>query len=112
MCIFKIPIMYKIKTPENYKEGDAFKVEFDFWMPFDIVKGLDTLPPDNKNYKKYRQEHWWVLPIKKRDICNVHDLSMFIKDLPVKECKTLEQAIKFAMLWRKKWLKKQLKFKV
>lgn len=105
--------LYKIVTPSHYPEGEGcYQVIWDnsIFMPFDIISGLDSCPPDNWNYKKYKKTHWWVCPKTKKDICSVHDISMFI-DVPQKEFKTLDQAIKYCFKWRKKWLKDQLKIK-
>ena len=56
---------YIIITPAGYEEGDAFEICFldkGVFMPFDIIKGLDTLPPDNGNYKRDVKNNWHVCP--------------------------------------------------
>ena len=103
--------LYILKTPENYsKDSNCYEL---FWknifMPFDVIKGLDSCPPDYEDYNNYNKNNWWVCPKTRSDICNVHDISEFIFDLPVKECETLEEAVEFCLNWRKNWLETELK---
>lgn len=102
--------VYSVRTPKHYPDdGTCQEVVWNgIFMPFDVIKGLDGCPPDNEDYTKYRKKHWWVCPRTKSDICNVHDISMFM-DLPdSQEFTSLEKAIKFCLKWRKEWLKREL----
>lgn len=102
--------MYTIENLKNYpQDGNHQKVVWNIWMPFDIIKGHDSFPPDNgKNYQqKYTKNNWWVCPKTKTDISNVHDISMFIELPEVREFKTLEKAVEFCLKWKAKWLKQQ-----
>jgi hypothetical protein len=101
---------YSLQTPNNYPEnrGCYEVVWHDLFMPFDIIRGLGSCPPDNKDYDKYKKTHWWVCPKTYHDICNVHDISVFIRGLPTKEFRSLDSAIKFCFKWRNEWLNNQL----
>lgn len=100
---------YELRTPLNYPENEGCweVVWYGIFMPFDVISGLDICPPDDWDYIKNRKTHWFVCPKTKKDICDIHDISMFI-DLPNKEFKTLDKAIKFCLNWRKSWLKSEL----
>jgi hypothetical protein len=104
---------YSTRTPKNYPEGQGcFEVVWKqgFFMPFDIISGLDGCPPDNGDYKKYKKTHWWVCPKTTSSIVGNNDISGFI-DLPIsKSFKTVEDAVKFCLKWREKWLKEQINF--
>lgn len=102
--------LYYLRTPQHYPENKGcWEVVWgDFFMPFDVICGLDSCSPDNGDYIKRKKTHWWVCPKTKRDICNIHDASMFINMPKSKEFKTLEDAIKYCLEWRKKWLENEL----
>lgn len=91
---------YILITPKNYsKESNCFEVVFiDKFIPFDIIKGIDGCPNDN----------WWVCPKTYKDVCNVHDISVFISSIPTKDFKKLEDAISFSVKWTNEFLKKQI----
>lgn len=76
-------------------------------MPFDVVKGLDHLPPDNMDYDNYPKTHWWVLACTKT-AHTIQSIANFIPDLPTKEFSTLDEAISFCLEWRKEWLTSEL----
>jgi len=102
-------LTYTITTLKNYpQDGNHQIVVWNIWMPFDVVKGSDELPPDNWNYKRHVKKHWWVMPSTKRDICNVHDISMFMNLPSVREFTTVEKAVEFCLKWKEKWLKQQI----
>ena len=108
--ILTLGTAWSLRTPKNYSEGSGcWEVVWKgIFMPFDVICGLDGCPPDNEDYTKYKKTHWWVCPKTKHDVCNVHDISMFI-DLPhSKEFKKLEDAINYCLNWRKEWLKREL----
>lgn len=100
---------YELRTPKYYPENEGcWEIVWNgIFMPFDVISGLDNYPPDNGDYTKNKKTHWFVCPKTKSDICNMHDISMFI-DLPNKEFNTLDEAIKFCLDWRKSWLKSEL----
>lgn len=102
--------VWSIKTPKNYPEDNGcWEVVWkNIFMPFDVICGLDSCPPDNKNYLKDKRTHWWVCPKTKHDFCNIHDISMFIEMPESKEFKKLEDAINYCLKWRKKWLNNEL----
>jgi hypothetical protein len=99
-----------LKTPKNYSENSGcYEVVWKgIFMPFDVICGLDGCPPDNKDYTKYKKTHWWVCPRTKHDVCNVHDISMFMELPHSKEFKKLEDAINYCLDWRKEWLSREL----
>jgi len=99
-----------LKTPKNYSENSGcYEVVWEgIFMPFDVICGLDGCPPDNEDYSKYKKTHWWVCPRTKHDVCNVHDISMFIELPRSKEFKKLEDAINYCLDWRKEWLNREL----
>lgn len=101
---------YKLQNVKNYPDnGNHQEVVWQgIFMPFDIVKGLDTLPPDNEDYDNYKKTHWWVCPRTQRAAVGVQDISTFIKNIPTKECESLEEAIAFCLEWRKEWLMNEL----
>ncbi len=85
--------LYKVVTPKNYREGDAFSVEWNLplgtFMPIEIDKDIDC----------QIRGHWYVYflyPLSGADI---------------KKFRTVEAAVQFAFNWRKKWLKQQLNIK-
>jgi hypothetical protein len=99
--------MYTIENLKTYpQDGKHQKVVWNIFMPFDIVKGNDNFPNDN-NKEKWKKTHWWVCPKTQRDICNVHDISMFMNLPSVREFKTVEKAVEFCLNWKETWLKQQ-----
>lgn len=106
--------VYKLITPKNYpKNGTCWEVYWkNIFMPFDVICGVDSVPPDNKDYNKFKKTHWWVCPKTKSDIYNVHDISMFMELPSPKEFKKLEDAIKYCIEWRKEWLEYQISINV
>lgn len=101
---------WSLRTPKNYSEGSGcWEVVWKgIFMPFDVICGLDGCPPDNEDYTKYKKTHWWVCPRTKQDVCNVHDISMFMELPRCKEFKKLEDAIFYCLNWRKEWLNLEL----
>lgn len=103
--------MYTIQTPSGYDKGDAFKIVWDnpnIFLPFDIVKGLDTLPPDNNDYKKYKKNNWWVKPKTIQTSSDIQHISYFFPKIESKEFQTLEGAINYCLEWRENFLLEQL----
>jgi hypothetical protein len=103
-------LAWSLRTPKNYPEDSGcWEVVWKgIFMPFDVICGLDDCPPDNEDYTKYKKTHWWVCPKTKRDLCNVHNISMFI-DLPhIQEFKKLKDAINYCLNWRKEWFNLEL----
>lgn len=70
-----------------------------FFMPLDILKGVDSAPES-------KRKRWYVVP---RSIVGfrTHDMGVFIHNLPEEDFPNFEAALKFALNWRKKWLKEQ-----
>jgi hypothetical protein len=102
---------YKTVTPKNYpKNKGCYELVWeDIFMPFDVIKGLDTCPPDDEDSGDYKKTYWWVCPAEKPHYSGVDAIEAFI-DLPkAKSFKTLEDAVEFCMQWRKEWLLKELK---
>lgn len=101
---------WSLRTPKNYPEDSGcWEVKWKgIFMPFDVICGIDGCPYDNNDYKKAKKSHWWVCPSTRFDVCNVHDISMFMKLPNSKEFKKLEHAIDYCFKWRKKWLKQEL----
>lgn len=102
--------LWSLRTPKNYSEDSGCRevVWKDIFMPFDVVCGVDGCPPDNEDYDEYKKTHWWVCPRTRRDVCNVHDISMFIELPKSKEFEKLEDAIEYCLNWRKEWLNNEL----
>lgn len=101
---------WSLRTPKNYSESSGcWEVVWKgIFMPFDVICGLDGCPPDNEDYTKYKKTHWWVCPRTRHDVCNVHDISMFMELPHSKEFKKLEDAINYCLNWRKEWLNREL----
>ena len=99
--------LYAVETAQGYPESCKEVLWHGIWMPFDVIKGLDSVPFDEG---KTTKRQWWVCPRTKSDVVGVQDISNFI-DVPTKEFKTLKQAISFCFKWRREWLKSQLKVK-
>lgn len=101
---------WSLKTHKNYPEdrGCWEVVWTDIFMPFDVICGLDSCPPDNEDYSTNKKTHWWVCPRTTTDICSVHDISMFMELPDSKEFDTLEEAINYCLDWRKEWLHSEL----
>lgn len=76
----------------------------DLFMPFTVIKGVDSCPPDYHNYKRNRKTHWWVYPnTAKTLVCRLPDVS------DMKEFTDLDKAIEYCFKQRDKWLKRQIK---
>ena len=103
-------LVWELRTPKNYPENsDCYEVVWkNIFIPFDVICGLDTCPPDNIDYTTYKKTHWWVCPKTKHDVSNTHDISMFIYQLPVNEFEKLDDAIEFCLNWRNEWLINEL----
>lgn len=99
---------YKVQNVKNYPDdGNHQEVIWQgIFMPFDVVKGLDTLPQDFDS-TEYRKTNWWVLPRTKIGHAVQH-ISDFIPNIPTKEFSTLDEAISFCLEWRKEWLTNEL----
>lgn len=103
---------YEIITPRFYLESSgAQQVLFssNFLQLFDIVKGIDYVPFDKGS--KTKKNHWWVCPKSIKD----SDINDFINPtmpgtykMPVKEFKTVEEAVAFVQKWTKNYLEAQL----
>ncbi len=102
--------IYSLQAPSNYpKDSTCLEVVWkNIFIPFDVIHGLDGCPPDNHDYENFKKEHWWVCSRTKHDVCNTHDILIFM-DLPnSKEFKNLDDAIEYCIKWRENWLREEL----
>jgi hypothetical protein len=102
-------MIYEVRTPKNYPtDGNCLEVVWKVFMPFDVIRGLDSCPPDNKDYDNVKKTSWWVCPRTESATVGHHDISVFIPGIPTEEFKKLEDAISFCVEWREKWLRSEL----
>ncbi|PRY38391.1 hypothetical protein CLV58_109118 [Spirosoma oryzae] len=99
---------YTLKRLDNYPDSDDYQeVVWEGFMPFDILKGHDNVPRDT-GIKTIRKKHWWVCPRTKSSQWDVQSVSAWIKDIPTKEFKKLDQAVEFCHTWYRAYLQEQL----
>lgn len=100
---------YSLRTPRNYPENQGIweVVWHDVFMPFDVVCGVDYVPPDNFDYTADEKTHWWATRKTITSRFVIEDISSFI-EVPTRSYATLEEAINFCIEWRKNWLEKEL----
>ncbi len=92
-------MIYRVQNVKNYPDdGNHQQVVWQgIFMPFDVVKGLDSFPPDS-DATHFKKTNWWATPR--------HYIG--IPTVDTKEFSTLDEAISFCLEWRKEWLTNEL----